>query len=379
MNQIKHIILLPLILVLISIPLEGWSLEISRILKFIAMSAIVLNTFCKRQKNIYVFVLPFLVIYLTVLIFYNNIQLRPALEDGMRYLIPFIAIIYGIQLKSEISLVIKIILIYVVFNNFYQLINGAISLVFLKEISFNRATGFVGFFDFFGFINLVGLILINEVKIIDVQRYRRYLEVFFIVFILWSLSLKIIILFFIYAAIRNRKTIIIPFILWLMLLLFKNQSVINGFWLRVNRYLIYRDSARNESYRVAFNNLNEFWFIGKGPGTFGGPASTEHGSVLYENYNFNWFGELGLATTDTYYPHLIVELGLVFGVIYLFFIIIVPILLSKLNIVVIQIIFFVAINSIFSFALNSISYCFFSFLIVGLYQENNEYLLENRA
>lgn len=378
MSRNSYILLLPLSMVLISIPLENWSIELSRLLKFSGLSAVVLKIFYNRQRNIYVFTLPLLAIYLLILGLYNNIKLMPALEDGLRYLIPIIALIYGMHLKTQQKIVFKILLGYVLLNDFYQLFTWVFSIIVEKEVFFNRATGFVGYFDFFGFINLVGLVIISKGNLLQLGKYKRYVEVFLIFFILWSLSLKIILIFLVYILIKNYKLIIVPLLFGLILFLTRNEGVINGFWLRINRYIIDRNSARNESYRVAFDNLHEHWLIGKGPGTFGGPASTKYNSILYENYNFNWFGELGLATTDTYYPHLVVELGLVFSLGYLFLIIVAPFLYSKQNSLVITLISFIAINSIFSFALNSTNYCFFAMVIVGLYQEDKRDGITNK-
>ncbi|MNL24573.1 hypothetical protein D3C87_1460160 [compost metagenome] len=86
-------------------------------------------------------------------------------------------------------------------------------------------------------------------------------------------------------------------------------------------YITQGNSARSESYRVMFESLLQPNFLGEGLGSFGGPASTRYDSPLYQKYNFNWYGlEEQLATTDTLYPHIFVELGIFGGLLYLLFI-----------------------------------------------------------
>ena len=366
MKQNSRILLLPLLLVLISIPIEQWSNETSRIMKFTAMVLVAGNMLYKRQKNIFVFSIPVVLGYLVFLTLYNNVKLQPAVEDGLRYVIPIIALVYGMQLKMQRNLVLIVLLSYVLLSDIFQLVYGILSLILANDTIFNRASGFVGFFDFFGFINLVALVITKNTDLFSFNKYKKYIEVILVLFIIWSLSLKIIFLLLIYLLIKNRNLIFLPLVTVVVLVLTGNKGIIDGFLLRINRYFINQESARNESYRVVFENLNEFWLIGKGPGTFGGPASTKYNSILYNDYNFNWYGEFGLATTDTYYPHLIVEMGLVFAFLYILIALVTPLLISKLDTSVVLLIFFISVNSIFSFALNSVNYCFFSLVVVGL-------------
>src|SRR5688572_29565773 len=120
MNLNRYIILLPLVLVMLSIPFEEWSMEISRVIKLFALSTVVLYVLYKRQKDIYVSALLFFTGCLILLTIYNETLFYPALEDGLRYLIPIIAIIYSLQLKSKHDLVLKILIGYVLLNNLYQ-------------------------------------------------------------------------------------------------------------------------------------------------------------------------------------------------------------------------------------------------------------------
>lgn len=356
-------LLLPLILVLIAIPIEPYFIDVSRIIKLIALLIIFVNTIVLKQRNIFVYFSLLLITYLVFLIFYNTININQGVEDGIRYLFPLAALIYSFQLKKLNKIVFKILLGYILLNDFFQLINDIIYMFSAKEIDFVRASGFVGFFDLFGFINLIGLVILNELEGFKTSKYNLYFKIVFSVFALWSLSLKIFVLFLIYVAFKNRKLLLATLLLCLILLFTKNTSVENAILLRIDRYLINKESARNESYRVVLDNFNDFFIKGTGPGTFGGPASTKYNSPLYEKYNFNWYGE-SLATTDTYYPHLFVELGILFGFLYLLVLFGAPILISQNKTFVVVIVLILALNSVFSFALNSINYCFFSLILV---------------
>jgi len=367
----KNYLLLPLILVLVSILLESSYFEVSRLIKLAAVVIIIANVIILKTRNIHVFLSVFFIVYMLFLIVYNDIFFRQGLEDGIRYLFPLITLVYSLQLKEHKKEVILILIAFVFINDLYQLLSWLLNPVFSEKATYKlyRAKGLVGFFDFFGFINMVALILINEFKIDQLEKKgKTVLNIILALFLIWSLSLKMIVIFILYCAILNRK-LIIAFLLALPLTFVYKNNLWSSVQLRINRYLVDLNSARNESYRVVKNYYNEFLFIGKGPGTFGGPASKEYQSKLYEVYNFNWYGEPNLSTTDTYYPHLLVEYGIFFGICYLIAILVLPIIFLKKKKIGIIIILILSINSIFSFALNSISYCFFSLILIYLSSE----------
>ncbi|MBE4158626.1 hypothetical protein HJ102_13755 [Vibrio parahaemolyticus] len=88
--------------------------------------------------------------------------------------------------------------------------------------------------------------------------------------------------------------------------------------IKIEFYVSVGNSARFESYRVMYESLTSGNFFGEGIGSFGGPSSTNYNSPLYQSYYFNWYGmQEQLNTTDTFYPHVFVELGLFTGIIYL--------------------------------------------------------------
>jgi hypothetical protein len=311
--------------------------------------------------------------------FYRGIAFFQLIESGLRYLIPIIAISYGFQIKAQKKTVLIILLSFILLNDIYQLANWLINPILNQQSNYSiyRATGFIGYFDLFGFINMMGLIIIGQKNILKLPRFMfLVLSLVFSVFLIWSLSLKMIIIFSLYVLIFNRKllVLIIPV---LPLILINKDRLIPAIQLRFNRYVLRPQSARSESYRVVNDYFSDFFLIGKGPGTFGGPISTRNQSALYDKYNFNWFGEQALSTTDTYYPHLIVELGVLFAMLYLLVSLLLPIVLSKSSKITFLIIMVISVNSIFSFALNALSYCLFSVMLIFILSDA-KYNLESK-
>ena len=125
------------------------------------------------------------------------------------------------------------------------------------------------------------------------------------------------------------------------------------------------ESVHNRNITNEFGNFNIF---GRGVGAFGGPASTKYDSPFYSEVNFNWYDTawLNLPTTDTYPPHLFVELGIVGGMVY-FLVLITPILKTKINkkmMLVLAIYFCLFFDMLFSFSLNNLEYLLFSLVFV---------------
>lgn len=356
----------PLVLVLISVPIDTISIEIGQWIKGLALLIVIGNSVIFNNKNVFFYLLLFVLFYIVFLGIYRQIKFFQSSEDGLRYLFPVIAIIYGFQLKSQRKTVLLIVLSYVLINDLYQLFNWILLPLFDQNYSYtlNRATGFVGFFDFFGFINIIALFIINHTKSINLSKSRRIIiSVIFSIFLLWSLSLKMVVIFTLYVLFFNRKLLLLTVPALPFVFIYKD-SLQAAFSLRINRYLLKPASARSESYRVLTEHYQDFLFFGQGPGNFGGPSSTKYNSLLYDKYNFNWYGEQAMATTDTFYPHLFVELGIIFGLIYLFCCVIIPLLIVKTLKVPFLILSTICINSVFSFAFNSLSYCFFSFSLI---------------
>ncbi|MEM6517314.1 MAG: hypothetical protein AAF688_14105, partial [Bacteroidota bacterium] len=169
----------------------------------------------------------------------------------------------------------------------------------------------------------------------------------------------------------------------LVILLFpkKVQKVSEELIVRIEVYVTEGDSARAESYRVMLSDVLDFNILGRGVGSFGGAASTKYDSPVYEQVDFNWYKTIYLATTDTYYPHLFVELGIIGGFLYLL-IILSPLLKRKYDkkvfLLLIVIYFALFFDSIFSFAMNNLTYLMLSLLLVYPVLEYQKRLLHHR-
>ena len=136
---------------------------------------------------------------------------------------------------------------------------------------------------------------------------------------------------------------------------------------RVREYVTEGNSARAESYRVMFSELLDLNLFGRGVGSFGGPSSVTYNSPVYEDVNFNWYHTTNLATTDTYYPHLFVEMGLIGGLLYLL-IILSPLLFFKWKTYKFKIVFVLYFalffDSLFSYSLNNIAFSVVSLIFI---------------
>jgi hypothetical protein len=355
----------PLVLILLSLLLDKDYILISRLLKMISFIGIIAQVFIYKNKSVFIYFGIFLFFYLLFLTFYNNIYLYQALEDGFRYFIPISALVYGSIISKYKKEIIIILLSFIILNDLFQVMSFLIKPLLFPNYSYHlyRAKGLLSFFDFFGFINLIGVIILNEFKY--KFKFRYLLLILFLLSIFWSISYKMILITVLYLFLRNIKLLSV-FLLVTPILYFYRTTFVNDIVIRMNRYILVLDSTRAESYRIIFNNFSDFLLLGKGPGVFGGPASTKYNSYFYKLYNFDWHYSYGMSTNDSYYPHLFVELGFVIALLYLFIIFVTPTILTKGKIISIIIILVLAINSIFTFSLNSFDYCFFSLILVFL-------------
>ena len=231
-----------------------------------------------------------------------------------------------------------------------------------------RGTGVVVFFGFYGFLNLISFLIINTYY--D-GKYKKILLAMAIFGILSSLSYKtvgtFILILFVYYYKHIIKIISALFVTLLIIFLaFKEQGILflKSFYLRISLYITGSKSARSESYRVMLSEIADFNLFGEGIGVFGGPASIIYNSPYYSEMNFKWYDAswLNLITTDTFYPHPIVELGIIGTLVYLMTIC-VPLLRKKITtswVFVALIYFTLFFDSVFSFSLNNPEFLMFS-------------------
>ena len=150
-----------------------------------------------------------------------------------------------------------------------------------------------------------------------------------------------------------------------------------NFSYRITEYVTEGNSARAESYRVMFTELSHFNLFGRGVGSFGGPSSVSYNSPVYKDVNFNWYFTTNLATTDTYYPHLFVEMGLIGGLLYLI-VILSPLFFIKWKMDKFKIVFIIYFalffDSLFSYSLNNIAFLVASLIFIYpiYYIDNNK-------
>jgi hypothetical protein len=388
----KHItnfvILLPFISVYLGSILTAFDKGLSSFFKsgaFLYMLFyIILNG--KFNKNLFFSTLCFLpfLIY-GILISFN---LKAGIDDGIRYLFPIVTLFYSYSIKKHFKILLYFIIAFVLINfitqlfNYYYWLQGGIQWFYYttkdgfryvnKSAGIIRATGTVVFFGFFGFFNMIAFFVINKFYI---GKYKNILLGITLFGLLGSISFKALGAFLLVLAIYYYKKVykIAGYLLLLLIgIYFTYPSKINLFVenlvLRIQLYITTGNSARSESYRAMFNEFANFNFFGRGVGVFGGPASTKYNSPFYDEINFNWYDTawLNLSTTDTYLPHLFVELGIIGGIMY-FLVLITPLIMNKINkkmILVLVIYFCLFFDMLFSFSLNNLEYLFFSLIFV---------------
>ena len=385
---INFLILLPFILVYVGSTLTAFSKEMSTLFKsgaFLYMlSYVVINQ--KFNRNLFFTTLFFLPLLLYGIIISFNIN--AGLDDGIRYLFPIVVLFYSYSIKKHLKVLIAFIIAFVIINfitqlfNYYYWYQGGVQWFYYttsdglmwanKTAGILRATGTVVFFGFFGFFNMIAFLILNKFYF---GKYKGILLGITLFGLLGSISFKAFGAFLIVLAVYYYKKVykIAGYILLLIIgVYFTYPAKINLFVenliLRIQLYITKGNSARSESYRVMFNEFANFNFFGRGVGAFGGPASTKYNSPLYNEVNFNWYDAewLNLPTTDTYLPHLFVELGIVGGIIYLL-VLITPLLKTKINknmMLVLAIYFCLFFDMFFSFSLNNLEYLLFSLIFV---------------
>ena len=401
----QFLVLLPFLLIFTGSVFQNTYKIITTLCKLAGFSYMIFYVISsgKVNKNLIYVTIPF--IPLLVYGVLNSFSIKAGIADGLRYLFPIVILHYGYAIKEHFGLLLKFVIAFVVLNFLVQIVNYANWLRGVNQwfyyttedgfIHFNqtagimRATGTVVFFGFFGFFNMIAFFLINKFYQGPYKRIFLGISLFGLAA---SLSYKAFGAFFIVLIIYYYKHIykVLASILILLLVIFISfPDKINTFGediiLRLSLYVTKGDSARSESYRVMFNEIADFNLFGRGVGVFGGPASTDYGSTFYKLVSFNWYDTkwLNLATTDTYLPHLFVELGLVGGFSYLL-ILITPLLRKKINqkyIIVAVIYFCLCFDMLFSFSLNNLEYLLFSLVFVYpiYYYENNNFKVTNKG
>ena len=234
-------------------------------------------------------------------------------------------VLLGYHYRRKSHVVLYCILAFIIFNDVAQLFLYPLEIAGIARVRFENIGGISlakagGFIDpaAFGFANFIGMLLADRFL---PPKQRQFFVPFFFTFGILAFMTKSIFAFmayFIYYCVKRRSKLLlllVPFALTVGggLIMFLHEQVSN----RLDAYVWQeRTTARAESYRVMMESLEDGNILGEGLGTFGGPSSIEYDSPLYQRYRFDW-GGLVCATTDTYFPHLFVEMGLVGGILFL--------------------------------------------------------------
>lgn len=407
-NLVNLIVLLPIILVFVGEILSYLYPSLSSPLKVTTCLILLFPVWLKIKlpSKIILFLLIFIV-FLSIA-FLNSFNYRAALEEGIRYFFPIALLVYGYYNKNKLKLFVNFIIIFALINFLVQLQNYYYFYInpqtqwfytsyFVKSIhrtiywaptTFGvlRATGLLIFFGAFGILNFMAYWLTHFYYF---GKYRTACLAIFFIGVLISISFKTIGLFMLLLFIKYFKkakyVLLLPptlLILFFMIGKEARQPIIDAVDIRLQLYVTEGNSARSESYRVMLDEITSFNLLGEGLATFGGPASTKYDSPYYDKVNFNWYDTKILATTDTYFPHLFVEMGILGGLAYLM-IFVTPLLLKKIDtkklkviLVVYGILFF---DSLFSYAFNNLVILTLTLLFTYpiLYHEKNHFITTN--
>lgn len=382
----------PFILVIFSELLQFQYKDISSMLKFtsvVLMTVMSALSFQTSLKTIF-----FAGCFLPILIYHVVISfnLMAAFEEGIRYLFPIVVLLYGYTIRRHFKSLLGFFIILTLANDIWQLVNyfnwlnGADQWFYFRTESgttyYNhtagilRASGFLGFFGTFGFLNVIAFFLTNYYY---KGKHKNLILTIMVVSVFLSFSYKaigtfVIALFFSYGR-KERLLFVGAISLLLSWTLFPTE--VNSFFDNANKrielYITEGNSARAESYRIMFDETE---LLGRGIGSFGGPSSTKYNSPLYDEFDFNWYKTQHLATTDTYFPHLFIEVGLIGAILYLM-ILTSPFFKRRFKLreytmlwVIYLALFF---DSLFSYALNNLSYLIYSLTLIFpiIYFENN--------
>ena len=375
-------VLLPFILAFTGEAIQNLNKPLSSMLKLAAVVYMFIYIFFHKNHHWLWFFSSLLIIILGYFTAISPME-KGALESFIRYLYPIVALMYGYAIRDYARWLINAFIYFVIINDLWQIVNyinwvrGVDQWFYFHTpegipyynvtLGIIRATGLVTFFALFGFINAVAWFLI--LYYYD-GKYKKLFLGITLVSIMASLSYKTIGAFLVMLFLLSKKKVkilaflLIGMIVGTMIFPEKTTQFIYNLRLRLHLYVIEGNSVRSESYRTMLKETR--LLKGYGAGTFGGPSSIKYKSPLYNKFHFNWYGMQWLATTDTYYPHLFVELGLLAAFLYLFFIIL-PLFnrfpLSRQR-AVYAIYFLLFTDAFFSFSLNHLPYLLASLSLI---------------
>lgn len=262
-------------------------------------------------------------------IYFNTYCMEASLTALARYLVPMLFLFYGLLYRHRLDNLASGILALTALNNIAQIVvyvSIALQLNFVPvQFMYGmlpRAMGMAGICGY-SLMNFTCAVLSYYCL---PERNRLSYFYFFVAFGLAAFSIKslpaygVLVVF----TLQFKRRAVLARILAVVLCVavvgwieFSTNSLSRAVVDRYYAYGVDTSSARSDSYRVMFESLGKGNLLGEGLGCFGGPASTKYESPKYQEYGFSWGYCEGIATTDTYYPHVFVELGWIGGVLYL--------------------------------------------------------------
>lgn len=384
--SLKNIaVVLPLVLVFVSEYFRFTSPSFGGYLKLFSVFLMIIISIAHGKFDAKLIFFSTLFLAFLIPHFFLSFNFYAATEEMIRYLFPIIILFYGYAIKGNYRFLFKFFLVFLVLNYIGQVFNyyfwseginqwfyvytstGRVNIPSVSGIL--RATGLLGFFSTFGFFNLIMYFLID---FFYEGKFKKTLKILTVIFLFLSLSFKGIgtFLFLLFIFSKNKIKIISTtiFIFLLILILFPSKVafMVDNAKIRIEAYLSEGNSARSESYRVMIQETN--FLFGEGLGAFGGPASTKYNSPYYDKVNFNWYGLPNLPTTDTFYPHLFIEIGFVGTLLYLFLFFVPLLSVSKIRpkhfraILIIYLALFA--DALFTYSLNNLVYLSLSLLLI---------------
>ncbi len=336
----------------------------------------------KTDKNLLILFLIFLPFWIYGV--FHSFRLEAGIEDGIRYMFSVAALFYGYCIRRHLDLLVKFIAVFVVLNFLVQLLNYYYWLqgvdqwyyyrinnvrYYARTMGILRGTGFVTEFAFYAFMNAVAFFVLYAFY---KGRFRKTVLATSVLGFVSALSYKtfasvllVILYFFRRHLLKVITGLVMAAILFTMYFPEQARKFVQDMEYRLHAYIVEGKTARSESYRVMFDEIKRFNLFGRGIGTFGGPASTKYQSPYYEESGFNWY-EMAwahLATTDTYLPHPVVELGILGSFAY-FLLLMAPLFRRKVPLLVLIIYFLLFFDMLFTFSLNNLEYMLFSLVLI---------------
>ncbi len=381
----KHfLILVPFVIVYVGALIRIPYPQLNSVLKFSAFIYMVLYvlTHGKIPGKLFFFILVFLPFFLYGIV--HSFNYLAAMEEGIRYLLPPVVLMYGYAIRHYFPLLIRFVIIFIIINFLVQIYNYIgwyrgktlwyyhhIGKFYFAPMTLGmlRGTGFISNFALYGYVNLVAFVLIWKYY---AGKYKRFLLLISLSGLILSLSYKTIgtafIVFFLYYYKKIYKYILYLIVLIIVFFVWKREignKIVSDIRFRIQAYVTGSKSARADSYRVMFQRISKPDLFGSGIGTFGGPASIKYHSPYYKKFDYHWYDMswANLKTTDTYPPHPFVELGLIGGLAY-FLMLLSPLYRRKLPLSVLIIYFALFVDMLFSFSLNNLEYLMFSLVFI---------------